>query len=68
MKKIQTVFFVNDETYAVDGSGQDAAQAAIDSFPDQVVVLHGFMVDGRFKKADLTSHWERTAIRKAQYL
>lgn len=64
MKKIQTVFLVNGDTYAVDGSGQQAAQAALDSFPKDVVKLHGFMIDGQFKKADLTSHWERTAMRK----
>ena len=64
MKKTQTVFLVSGQTYAIDGVGQPAAQAALDSFPSQVVKLHGFMINGEFKKADLTSHWERTALKR----
>lgn len=64
MKKIQSVFLINGQTYAVDGSGQQAASAALNSFPKDVVKLHGFMINGQFKKADLTSHWERMALKK----
>lgn len=64
MKKIQTVFLVNGQTYATDGYGQQAADAALKSFPGQTVKLHGFMIDDEFKKADLTSHWERTALKR----
>lgn len=62
--KLQTVFLVKGQTYAVNGTGQEAAEAALNSFPTEVVKLHGFMINDKFKKADLTSHWERTQYRK----
>jgi hypothetical protein len=62
--KIQTVFLVAGQTYAVDGTGQDAASAALQQFKNTVVKLHGFMVNGNFKPADLTSYWQRNQLRK----
>lgn len=64
MKAIKTVFLVKGQTYAIEGAGQDAASAAIQQFPKDTVKLHGFIVNDEFKKADLTSHWERTQMRK----
>lgn len=66
MKQIQTVFSVNNSKRGnvFDGDGQQAATDALNSFPGQVVKLEGHMVNGEFKKADLTSHWERTQLKK----
>lgn len=52
MKKVQTVFMVDGQTYAIDGSGQEAASAALAQFPKKVVLLHGFMMD------DVFVHWQ----------
>lgn len=66
MNKIQTVFSVNNSKQGnvFEGHGQQAATDALRTFPGQVVKLEGHMVNGEFKKADLTSHWERTQLKK----
>ena len=46
---IQTVFLVGKQTYSIDGYGQEAAAAALNQFKGQVVLLHGFMINGVFK-------------------
>ncbi len=52
---IQTIFKVNGETYSYDGSGQEAASAALKQFEGEVVLLDGFLIDGRYVKAKLSS-------------
>lgn len=65
MKKVTTVFLIDGQTYAVnDLTGQDAANAVLSSFPHAVVKLHGFVIDDKFKPADLTSHWDRSKTMK----
>lgn len=66
MKQVQTVFSVNNskEGQVFDGFGQQPATDALNSFPGKVVKLEGHLVDGEFKKADLTSHWERIQLKK----
>lgn len=66
MSKVQTVFSVNGSKQGniFDGAGQQTVTNALSVFPKSVVKLEGFMINGTFKKADLTSHWERTQFRK----
>lgn len=64
MKKIQTVFIVDGQTYASPGTGQTASTAALASFPKAVIKLHGFIINDEFKPADLTSHWDRSKTLK----
>lgn len=66
MKSIQTVFSKDNtlEGHVFDGSGQQAATDALQTFPGQVVKLEGHVIDGEFKKADMSLHWERTQLKK----
>lgn len=64
MKKVQTVFLVDGQTYASPGTGQEASSAALESFPKKVVKIAGFVIDGVFKAVDLTSHWDRSKTLK----
>ena len=61
---IKSIFLVGNETYFIDGAGQSAVASAISQFKDQVVKLHGFLIDGQFKPVDLSSHWDRTIIKR----
>lgn len=62
---IETVFNVEGENYSIKGHSQEAATTALQSFPDKTVKLKGFLIDGEFKPADLSSHWERIAAFKS---
>lgn len=66
MKQVQTVFSVNNskEGQVFEGFGQQPVSDALKSFPGQVIKLEGHLVNGEFKKADLSPHWERTQQKK----
>jgi len=53
MYKVQTVFTVEKENYSVEGCGQATVSAIIEKFPLTKIILAGFMINGKFVKADL---------------
>lgn len=48
MRQVKTVFLINDEHYTSEGYGQDAASAILNKFPNDRVLLIGFLVDDQF--------------------
>lgn len=55
MKEVRTVFKIKDETYAVDGSGQSTMSQILNQFPQEKIILLGFMIGGEFVPANLES-------------
>lgn len=68
--KIHTQFKVSQPnfdtaTVNVEGIGQKAAGKALDiAGKGGKTVLTGFVIDGKFKKVVLESHWKRTLVKK----
>jgi len=51
-----------NETFAVSATGQEAASAALNEYPNKVILLKGFLINEEFKPVDLTDHWNRTSV------
>jgi hypothetical protein len=53
MYEVQTVFTIGGENYSVEGSGQATVSAILEKFPLSRIILAGFLINGKFVKADL---------------